>query len=71
MEIQEVGRGVYRVVSGEKVYEVRTSPASCTCPGFRYRRTCKHIEAVLRLADEKQGEIRRRMDEMARRLGWW
>lgn len=71
MEIQEVAQGVYRVVSGENAYIVRMSPASCTCPGFRYRRTCKHLEAVSRAAGEKQEEIRRRMDEMARRLGWW
>ena len=32
----------------DKVYEVRSDGASwsCQCPGYRFRRTCRHIEAA-------------------------
>ena len=32
-------------VRGSKgeIYEINTEEATCTCPGFKYRGTCKHV----------------------------
>jgi hypothetical protein len=33
--------------SGGKIYIVDTEAQTCTCPGFTFRGTCKHIKALV------------------------
>jgi hypothetical protein len=53
MEVQKISRYQYLVISdtSEEQYKVSLTGESksmiqCTCKGFIFRRTCKHIEAV-------------------------
>lgn len=46
--VQPVALPKFRTVKGSKgtTYTIRTRPdgrEECTCPGFTYRRTCKHV----------------------------
>jgi SWIM zinc finger len=45
-----VERARWRVVGGSEPYEVRREGDSftCTCPGWRYRRRCRHVAELLR-----------------------
>jgi len=43
---KEAGTGYYILVNSVSFEKYRASVQSCDCPGFRYRRTCKHVEAL-------------------------
>jgi hypothetical protein len=34
-------------------YTVTLMPLNCTCPSFKFRRICKHIEIVKRIAERQ------------------
>lgn len=50
--------GTYKVLSsdGKKYYTVTST--SCNCTGFRFRRTCKHVQMVLEALGKKQKEVK-------------
>jgi predicted nucleic acid-binding Zn finger protein len=44
--ITRLSAGVFQVVGSSGVYMVRRSPRHCSCPGFSYRATCRHLSEV-------------------------
>lgn len=49
---------IHKVISTSSgtEYIVDTDKQSCTCPGWRYRRECKHLKAVLGNIHQNIGE---------------
>jgi hypothetical protein len=45
-QISRVAPGVFQVQGKSGVYLVRRSPRSCSCPGFTYRKACRHLDEV-------------------------
>jgi len=46
--VNPVGSGLFTVESGDKRYTVNIDKEACTCKGYFYNKTCKHVRAVKR-----------------------
>ena len=47
-----VATGIYQAAGSkpDTVYVIEVDPPHCDCMGFRFRHTCKHLEAAMILA---------------------
>jgi hypothetical protein len=59
--VENIGNG-YRVTNFTKgsEYKVTLVPLNCTCPSFKFRRQCKHIDMVKRIAEKERKEEEQR-----------
>ena len=51
--VSEIGNGLFTVKSGSNNYIVDINREQCTCTGYFYNKTCKHIRAVMRYVARK------------------
>jgi hypothetical protein len=62
-------RGAYYEVVGSKG-DTYVVDRNCTCPGFRYRRTCKHLDWVaeyqVKHQTELETDLQRKLDDLFR-----
>ena len=57
LKVEDIGHGLYKVFSGEKVYyvvEYKEGEFLCTCKGYLFNGRCKHIRAVKMLRDSNE-----------------
>lgn len=61
LKISEVEAGVVKLVRGEAgpVVEARhrVKDGACDCPGYSYRKVCRHLEMVATITDAKSLEV--------------
>ena len=53
-------KGVYQIESKSskgKFYDVNILNRTCTCPGFRFRRSCRHIQEVINQAYNQKSDV--------------
>lgn len=55
-EIVKLADGAQLTKSGKGDCYYHTSPEGCTCPGFYYRHTCKHVKALASTSAKPHGQ---------------
>lgn len=67
--VENIGNG-YRVTNFTKgtEYKVTLVPLNCTCPSFKFRRECKHIDMVKRIAEKEHKNEREKEEDKHKKI---